>query len=312
LAELILEIQDNSRRNRYYYPVESFPVKIGRGYGNDVIISDPYVCPEHLVIEKDDQGWIVRDLDSKNGIENNDATTIRPESGDSLLIGHTRIRLFKPDHPVKPTQSLHEKHNIAGFFVGLAITATILVLLGAGYFIELYFSTSVKIQTDKLIVGSLPVMGGVLVWAGFWSLLTYIVKRKLFFYFQLIVSSIYILLTIVTENLVSYLAYNIKSVFVIESLSYISGGLLFAVLLYFNMKKALSLPRKRQWLMANLFSWGLIGVSLFVVITNQSEFNSKPEYSSVIKPPFSRWVKAEDVDTFIQNSEKIIYFEHKD
>ena len=309
MAELIVEVQDESRRDRRYYPVESFPVTIGRGYSNDVIISDPYVCPEHLIVDRDEQGWLVRDLESENGIQDLQETVIRADSGDALIIGRTRIRLFTPDHPVKPTRSLREKHNLTGFVTGLAIIWSVLTVLGAGYFIDLYLSTSGKIETDKLIAGSLPILGGVLFWAGLWSLLSYIVKRKLFFYFQLTVSSIYILLTIVTENLVSYIEYNLSSMIVVESLSYISSGLLFAVLLYFNMKKALSLPEKRQWLMAHLFSWGLVGVSLFVVMANKPEFHSNPEYSSVLKPPFSQWVSADDLDHFLDDSEKALDFE---
>ena len=309
MAELIVEVQDDSRGNRHYYPVESFPVKIGRGYDNDIIVADPYVCPEHLIVDRDEQGWLVRDRESTNGIQNQQASIIRADSGDALIIGRTRIRLFTPDHPVKPARSLHEKHNIAGFFIGLGIICVVLMLLGAGYYVDLYLSTSGKIETDKLIAGSLPILGGVLIWAGLWSLLTYIVKRKLFFKFQLIASSIYILLTIISENMISYLEYNINSVMLVESLSYVSAGLLFAVLLYFNMKKALSLPEKRQWLMAHLFSWGLVGVSLFVVMANQPDFDSDPEYSAVLKPPFSRWAKSEDLDHFINDAKKITVFE---
>lgn len=312
MAELILEIQDNSGRNRYYYPVDSFPVKIGRGYTNDVIISDPYVCPEHLLIEQDEQGWLIRDLDTENGIRNVNDSEIRAESGYALHIGHTRIRLFTPDHPVKPARSMHDKHNVMGFLTGLAIIWGILTVLGAGYLIDLYLTSSGKIEIEKLIVGVLPVMAAVLFWAGLWSLLAYIVKRRLFFYFQLVVSSIYILLVVISENLVSYLAYNIQNEIFVESLSYISDGLLFAVLLYFNMKKALSIPRKRRWLMAHMFSWGLVGISVFVLIANQPDFNSEPEYSSVIKPPFSRWAGVNDLDAFIVASEKITHFEYMD
>jgi len=90
-----------------------------------------------------------------------------------------------------------------------------------------------------------------------------------------------------------------------------SAVLLLAVLLYFNMQKALALPKKRQWLMAHLFSWGLVGVSLFVVMANKADFNSAPEYSSVLKPPFSRWVKSDNLDYFINDSKQITDFEHK-
>ncbi|HEY2921351.1 MAG TPA: FHA domain-containing protein, partial [Candidatus Binatia bacterium] len=50
-------------------PVDSFPVQVGRAYSNQVVINDPYVCPVHLAIERDeDDRLIARDLDSVNGL----------------------------------------------------------------------------------------------------------------------------------------------------------------------------------------------------------------------------------------------------
>ena len=78
---------------------------IGRGYGNDVILDDPYVAPEHLRVSEDDNGHLwVEDLGSANGsiasIGSSPATT-RQEAVTRLLIadeanltiGHTQIRI---------------------------------------------------------------------------------------------------------------------------------------------------------------------------------------------------------------------------
>lgn len=48
--------------------LERFPVNVGRGYGNDVILDDPKVSAEHLRIERREDGTLVlRDVGSQNG-----------------------------------------------------------------------------------------------------------------------------------------------------------------------------------------------------------------------------------------------------
>jgi len=43
-------------------------VRIGRGYGNDVVIDDPYVAAQHLLVRRDETGALVaEDLGSANG-----------------------------------------------------------------------------------------------------------------------------------------------------------------------------------------------------------------------------------------------------
>ena len=39
-------------------------ITIGRGYDNDIIISDPHVCPEHLQLHFNGEHWLVDDQGS--------------------------------------------------------------------------------------------------------------------------------------------------------------------------------------------------------------------------------------------------------
>lgn len=50
MAELI--IQELTPRNRVVrtYTFDAFPVTIGRGFDNDLILTDAYVCPGHATI----------------------------------------------------------------------------------------------------------------------------------------------------------------------------------------------------------------------------------------------------------------------
>jgi len=63
-----IEILDGKGGVSERIAVDSFPVTLGRGYANQVILSDPFVCPLHLKIAQDEQGRLLAsDLDSVNG-----------------------------------------------------------------------------------------------------------------------------------------------------------------------------------------------------------------------------------------------------
>ena len=63
-----IEILDGKGGVSERIAVDGFPVTVGRAYGNQVILSDPFVCPRHLKIAQDEQGRLLAsDLDSVNG-----------------------------------------------------------------------------------------------------------------------------------------------------------------------------------------------------------------------------------------------------
>lgn len=82
-------------------------VNIGRSYHNDIILSDPHVCPEHLKLRFDGNQWTVVDLESVNGSflksEGNKVSVSQHavHSGDIIKIGKSQIRIVLPHHPVE-------------------------------------------------------------------------------------------------------------------------------------------------------------------------------------------------------------------
>ena len=71
---------------------------IGRGHEAELVLSDVDVSRAHLEIERDLDGAIVRDLDSKNGLEVNGRRVRerRLKHGDVLRIGATAMRYEDP------------------------------------------------------------------------------------------------------------------------------------------------------------------------------------------------------------------------
>ena len=93
-------------------PIESFPIRIGRAYSNDVILADPYVCPVHLEVALNEHGQLTaRDLGSINGLHpGNHAGTgekslavLELQTGRRFRIGHTQLRYCSIDQALPPT-----------------------------------------------------------------------------------------------------------------------------------------------------------------------------------------------------------------
>ena len=122
-----------------------------------------------------------------------------------------------------------------------------------------YLTTSEEVHIEKLIAGTLPIIGGVLLWAAIWSLLSYVVRRKLYFYVFLTITVVYVLIDLFLEWLLGIVAYNVINVFISEALSYFTGGLLLAAFFYASMHYALAISKRRKFMFANLFSLGIGG-----------------------------------------------------
>lgn len=76
----------------------SSPFRIGRADGNELELPDPSVSRHHASIERDEQGWFVRDCDTRIGLSLNElavepSTTAMLRVDDVLGIGPWRFRV---------------------------------------------------------------------------------------------------------------------------------------------------------------------------------------------------------------------------
>lgn len=105
--EIVVEILGTTGNVLERHRFDRRQVSIGRGYRNDVIVTDEHVDAEHARLEVDDEGTLrIRDRGSVNGLRRigrrgrvNDAPV---RSGDRFLLGRTRVRILLPGHPVPP------------------------------------------------------------------------------------------------------------------------------------------------------------------------------------------------------------------
>jgi hypothetical protein len=75
------------------YRLEGAATTVGRHPDSDIFLDDITVSRRHVLIERDDQGFLLRDVGSLNGtyVNKERADEARLRSGDELQIGRYRI-----------------------------------------------------------------------------------------------------------------------------------------------------------------------------------------------------------------------------
>lgn len=104
-GELKLIISEQGKE--WEYPIKDFPITIGRGPNNVIVLIDPKASRRHCVIEKTDEGVIIRDLGSRNGTTvNGNRVEVSPlKEGDIIGVGDTLLYFgIKKEIPKKEAE----------------------------------------------------------------------------------------------------------------------------------------------------------------------------------------------------------------
>jgi hypothetical protein len=148
--------------------VAALPIRIGRGYDNDVILDDDYAAAAHAVVDLDPAGrLLLRDLGSRNGIvvagrRLHEAAL----SGDTVVrIGHTPLRVRAADFPVAPElldRTFHGWEGVLPAAAGLALAGAVALL--ARWLSDTEYFELVR-YTEALAGG----LAAALLWGGIWA-----------------------------------------------------------------------------------------------------------------------------------------------
>ncbi len=198
-AQLIVEVTDGAGNVRLEV-IARDSVTLGRGFGNRLILTDPFVSPRHARLYRNGETWLVEDLGSRNGVsyrppgrrarrrEVTVATAL--ESGGELTVGRTRLRVFTPSHAVAEARPLL-RHSLATLPQRRPWTAVLLALLavvvgGLPFFFEDWGSDGLEAALGAvlgvgLLVGS---------WALSFALLGRLLRRGAHFFSHAFVAAL--------------------------------------------------------------------------------------------------------------------------
>jgi len=288
--------------------VDSFPIHLGRAYNNQVVVNDPYVCPVHAVIERDEQGRLFAcDLDSVNGLrsgaDDKRITALELHSGTQFRIGHTMVRFCSVDHPVAPTLIDREHKNFIAASAYLAPIAALIVFLLLC--LDSFLGSVERITFAKIVSEPLTTLSMLLVWSGLWSLASRIVVGHFQFARHVAIACGAVLAFIALSTSSEWIEFIFPIIPALRIAGVLGSGAIFAALVYGHLGLA-SMMRRRSRLWASLLvSGAAIGLSVVIDFANRSRFSNVMEYTGIVKPLDAAWLPANSIDQFIEKSDKL-------
>ncbi len=315
MSKIIVELSVNNSKNIEKYSFNKYPVSIGRGYQNDIILSDPYVCSNHLDILEKEDGFILKDNASENGIFINNKrmedNEISVSSGSKIKIGNSVLQIFSENHEIKPSLKFDFWSTTCGkfLFAGIVITSSILLLLLLA--LDEYLDSYIKIRLSELFNEANKTMFVILFGSGLCGLIGFLIKHKANFLKHLLITNIFFYILIISNACFSHLSYALNYNAIQFYFSGFFASILMAILLYFNFKYALStiMSKKKQICLAILIT---IILSSFVMIGDYADkktFSESPEFKIILKPPAFKFVSGKSIDKFLGDSHIVFEFD---
>lgn len=302
--KLILQIGDHDGDDTVTYKtVTEFPLSLGRGFVNDIILPDPHISPRHAEIHHTGTEWVLRDLASDNGIQLNGQplkdgqATLK--SGDSLMMGRTPVMIFDPNHTVAPTQKLERTSPFIAHVSGFAAPWVYFVLAIAAICLMDYITVWTENTAGQVTKMAGGIAFGILLWTLPWSVVGRLIRHRSGFRAHVGLISLCVLLAAIfwpVQDLLNFLTnQNTLSV----AFEYVVNFALVAGLVYGSLTVATHMQARRRISAAFFFTLGMFGITFAMTYMADEAFIPQPEYAAVLEPYLQNLPAGTDADGFM-------------
>lgn len=307
--EIIIEEISHGHKLLGRHKFASSNITIGRGYDNDIIISDPHVCADHLQLHFNDEHWLVNDQGSINGsyLEDSKENVIQHQvrSGDIITIGKSQVRFVFPSHPVEvsiaisPFESLI---NLARHPVALALSMSLFALI-AGWIINL--NNANEVSLTQMLVPTIGLTLGFALWPAGIALVSHLTKHDARFWTQMGISFIFFNLMWLSDIFENIVHFNTSSNFSMVWTISIIPLLLAFCLFWLNCYVGFHMTLRRRNLVSLSLIVLLFGGSFLIQMSKQPEFNPRPQFDTTIMSPAFLFAPSSNVESFVSDSTKL-------
>ena len=308
-GEIIIEEITRNHKLLHRHRLIQNEVSIGRGYQNDIILTDPHICSKHTYLKYSQGVWHLNDNDSVNGtlLENKKgkkqlAHQQEIADGDVIVLGKSQLRILFSDHQVadtisfSPFESLIDiiRHPIAVFI------SMILFLLIAGNIS--YLNQLTETNVSQLLVSALSISLLFSLWPAGVALVSHLTKHEPRILAQFGISFIFFILMWLSDRLEKIIAFNSASDSALGVFfSLLPLGLAFC-LFWLNSYVGFHVSARRRIVVAFSITTLLFGGSYLLQYSKKPEFNPHPQYSATIMAPHFLIAPSNNVDTFLVQS----------
>lgn len=309
MGKLIIEVVEHGRSELHTHHFDRFPVHVGRGYDNDLILADPFVSPNHLRLTPNDAGFTMEDLDSENGTSiqgrARSGLTVDIESGATIKVGTTTLRILSSSHPVPQTLRTNRWAISQRKGICCACSWGLFFLMLCLSVLDEYFQSFTKMSVLELMQEGIPVYATIVfIWASLWSLIGYSTKRQTGFCIQLLLISAYLIIDSFLGTLLNTVTFSLNLPLLHTLMSYLGGGVIFGFLLFSSVGVATTTKKKRRIIISAITTTILILLIAISNYDNASEFSENPKLSSLLKPPCIRHIPDQSISELLTSSEQ--------
>lgn len=308
--KIVIEVASSqgSAGNPGYRIFNNFPISIGRGFDNDIIVNDPYVDEKHAEISLLGNGHLsISDEKSLNGVFVNGKSVAKSslKFDDIIKIGMTEIKVLSPSQKVSPALRL-EKKNLLVSLIEKPYSALLFMLMAL---LTVQIWSYFEIWTDERQVVAAASVAGVLglavVWSALWSVASRLVINNSNFSRHMTVVSIYMILSVCVWYLLTYINFLSNENLFASVVNYIVNFLAIAFVIYLSLCFANNMQDRKRIFSSVLFSFGVVSGIFLLNYINSQQFSLLPGYSSSMEPYLSSLAPANTIDEFCAENEKL-------
>ena len=308
----VVEVVSRSGRVLERHRFSGTRATVGRGYGNALILSDPYVEASHLELCCTDDHVSVRPL-GPGALTHVGRTAVTEfmeiESGDVVTAGRTRLRVLSPNHPIEPALALHYLDELFAWLAEpLHFAVGLIVYLGVAV-AQSYFTTYSQVEVTGYLVDLLQPLflyGAV---AAVWALLSRIFRHEPRFFYHCWAVLIFLTLSLGIEWLVRIVTYNTSNLVLQSWLSTVLDAGALLLLIALNLRFAFQLSDTRRRLFAGGATLVIAGFGVLTDVDSTPEFSRNPEYAGGMLPEGLRFRAGVAVDHSLDEAQPVFDFE---
>lgn len=309
--KLVLEIRRHADDEQAtHHTAGKFPLTLGRGYHNDIILSDPYVSDRHLSVEYDGENIFVIDHNSENGMivdaipRAGQRRAVVP--GSIVRIGQTDIRIYTPASPVPAALPLQKDNPLFFWFSRpLAVWGSFLLALAVtlGWaWLEVWTE-----EPGMLLSGiGAGMVGTVVLWSALWSVAGRLTRRKPHFRSHGVMICFYMIAGTLEWYIESYVDFWTNENWIAQLTTYSLNFILLSFLIYGSLTLATSMSHARRRMAAGFFSLGLVAGVFALSLISAKSFNQQPLYPATLEPYLSRLAPTQTAEEFMKGNAELI------
>jgi hypothetical protein len=305
---IIIEVVTPSGRLLDRQRFEQNYITVGRAYDNQLILSDTSIDPHHLSINITDNGIIVNDMDSINGVRLNHqllAKNHNIKSGDELIVGKTHIRVFAHNHSVPEAVNLSGQDRLVNYFSNGWLALSLLLLLSSFIILEIWTASIDEFRLRDYVEPVFIIDFFVIAYALFWGVIGKLIKHYMSFRAQFCLIAIYLIVTYCLDFFYGVLLFNMLNFMLVTIIATTLDIIVLAALLWLNLDISTYLNDKKKLVVSLLISFGLILLTMYTEVIDRTEFSAAPYLVEKILPPVFRIASGENIDEFVKDSQDI-------